>query len=88
MKATKPTIPSPIPLFKTTVGIVSLVFGCLMVLVAIASVVFWKNRAKKRLVEIPNFSKFINTRNFLYLNCFSVIFYANVLACVFVRYLL
>ena len=28
-----------------------------MVLVAIASVVFWKKRAKKRLVEIPHFSK-------------------------------
>ena len=57
VKATKPTIPSTIPFFKTTVGIVSLVFGCLMVLVAIASVVFWKKRAKKRLVEIPHFSE-------------------------------
>ena len=28
-----------------------------MVLVAIASVVFWKKRANKRLVEIPHFSE-------------------------------
>lgn len=54
VKATKPTIPSPIPFFKTTVGIVSLVFGCLMVLVAIASVVFWKKRAKKRIRRLES----------------------------------
>lgn len=49
VKATKRTIPPPVPFFKTTVGIISLVFGCFAVLLAIASVVYWKKRAKKRL---------------------------------------
>jgi len=48
VKATKPTVPPPIPFFKTTVGIITIVAGCLAVILAIVAVVIWRKRAKKK----------------------------------------
>lgn len=48
VKATKPTVPPPEPFFKTTVGIITIVAGCVAVILAVVAVVIWRMRAKKR----------------------------------------
>ena len=51
VKATKPTVPPPEPFFKTTAGIITIVVGCVAVILTIVAVVIWRKRAKKRLVK-------------------------------------
>ena len=46
-----PTDPPPPSFFKTTEGIITLVFGCLAVLLAVIAFVLWRKHAKKRYVS-------------------------------------
>ena len=68
VKATKPTVPPPEPFFKTTAGIITIVAGCVAVILAIVAVVIWRKRAKRRLVK-----------NAIFIGRFDARFFCNVI---------
>ena len=43
-----PTTPSPTPFYKTTEGIITMASACVVVLLAVVTVLLWRKHAKKR----------------------------------------
>ena len=43
-----PTTPQPTPFYKTTEGIITMASACVVVLLAVVTVLLWRKHAKKR----------------------------------------
>ena len=43
-----PTTPPPTPFYKTTEGIITMASACVVVLLAVVTVLLWRKHAKKR----------------------------------------